>query len=562
MERDELRELVHQVQQHRMEPDAIEVKTAQGGTPKKLYDSLSAFANRPGGGVILFGLDERKGFAVVGVGDLQRIQEDVASLARNEMEPPVTVEFTVDEINDQAVMALEVQEISHDRKPCFYKPKGLRGGGGAYIRCGGTDRPMTDYEIFGYVSSRSQSRFDEDIVTEATLEDLDLARLTSYLDQLRVSRPQASYLNSPQDEVLKRLAICKQVSDEVKPTLAGLMMFGKYPQEFFPQLMVTFVQYYGTTEDEHTPRGERFVDNQRFEGPVPEMIERALTYVMTSMRKSSLIDGLLRQDIPEYPQEALREAIANAAAHRDYSPHVRGSYVQIRMFANRLEIQSPGGLYGNVTIDNLEEEHSTRNVRLMRMMEDLHIVENRGSGIKAMLSAMRAANLEPPQFDDRRASFKVTFHNHTMMSPEAIAWLNQFADKPLNDRQRVALVYVRQHEKITNNQYRRLNRVDALCAGQELRGLVEAGLIEQAGIGRWTHYQLAESLKQSKEQVPTNNEARILAYVRENGSATNEQCRTLLGLEEHQIYYLLKKLCDEDQLKPSGKGRWRKYIVL
>lgn len=103
------------------------------------------------------------------------------------------------------------------------------------------------------------------------------------------------------------------------------------------------------------------------------------------------------------------------------------------MFANRLEVQSPGGLFGNVTVDNLEDEHSTRNARLMRMMEDMQVVENRGSGISAMLHAMREANLEPPRFDDRRASFKVTFHNHTLMTPEAISWLNQFSHLPLND---------------------------------------------------------------------------------------------------------------------------------
>jgi ATP-dependent DNA helicase RecG len=80
-------------------------------------------------------------------------------------------------------------------------------------------------------------------------------------------------------------------------------------------------------------------------------------------------------------------------------------------------------LFGNVTVENLEEEHSTRNARLMRMMEDLHIVENRGSGIKTMLQAMRAANLEPPRFNDRRSSFLVTFRNHTLMNPEAITWL-------------------------------------------------------------------------------------------------------------------------------------------
>src|SRR5208283_3234146 len=125
------------------------------------------------------------------------------------------------------------------------------------------------------------------------------------------------------------------------------------------------------------------------------------------MRKASLIVGLLRREVPEYPQEAFREALANALAHRHCSPYVRGSYIQIRMFADRLEVQSPGGLFGNVSIDNLEEEHSTRNARLMRMMEDVHIVENRRSGIKAMLQSMRDANLEPPRFDDKRTSFRV-----------------------------------------------------------------------------------------------------------------------------------------------------------
>jgi ATP-dependent DNA helicase RecG len=99
------------------------------------------------------------------------------------------------------------------------------------------------------------------------------------------------------------------------------------------------------------------MDNQRFEGPIPEMIDRAEIYVMGAMRKASLIEGMFRRDIPEYPREALREAIANAIAHRDYSPYVRGSYIQIRMFADRLEVQNPGGLFGNVTVENIEEEH-------------------------------------------------------------------------------------------------------------------------------------------------------------------------------------------------------------
>ena len=80
------------------------------------------------------------------------------------------------------------------------------------------------------------------------------------------------------------------------------------------------------------------MDNQRFEGSIPEMIVQAETYVLGAMRKATLIEGVFHRDIPEYPQEALREAIANAVAHRDYSPYVRGSYIQVRMFADRLEV--------------------------------------------------------------------------------------------------------------------------------------------------------------------------------------------------------------------------------
>ncbi len=562
MELEELRRLVIQVQKRQMEPDAVEVKAAHHPkeTPR-VYDSLSAFANRPGGGVILFGLDEKQRFKIVGVGNPQKAQDDVTNWARKEMEPPVQVEFTVDEIEDAPVMVIEVREVPNEQKPCYYKPKGLHGNGGAFIRAGGTDRAMTDYEIFGYISSRGQPKNDEELVAEATVDDLDKGLIEKYLAQLRTSRPQVSFLGGSFEEVLTRLHICGKEGRVVKPTIAGLLVFGKYPQEFFPQLMITFVQYYGVTEGERAPRGERFVDNQRFEGAIPKMVDQAERYILGAMRKSGLVDGLIRRDILEYPPEALREAIANAVAHRDYSSFVRGSYIQIRMFADRLEVQSPGGLFGNVTVENIEDEHSTRNSRLMRIMEDMRIVENRGSGIRAMLQALRDANMEHPRFEDRRSSFQVTLHNHTLMNPEAIMWLNQFADKQLNDRQRVALVYLRQHERITNSDYRRLNRVDPMVAGQELRGLVESGLVEQQGVGRWTIYRLIASSELPARRESRTDEDRILAYIRENGSMTNAQCRGLLGIEEYQAYYLLKKLCDSDRLKPRGSGKGRRYVI-
>jgi ATP-dependent DNA helicase RecG len=560
MTRDDLHRLVAEIQARQSELDDVEVKTARGGTPKRLYEGLSALANRTGGGVVVFGLDESQRFTVVGVGDPQRLQEEVAHLATDDMEPRLRPVFTVDEIEGNAVVAIEVGEVSTAQKPCFYKQAGLPKG--AYIRVGNTNRQMTEYEVFGYLSSRGQPTDDEDPIPDATLDDLNERLLDSYLAELRGARPRAAFLKGQREDVLDRLRVVRRVDGQLRPTLAGLLMFGKYPQEFLPQLMITFLQYYGTTEEEKTPQGARFMDNRRFEGPITEMVAEAEAYIMGAMRKASLIEGLFRRAIPEYPREAVREAIVNALAHRDYSPYVRGSYVQIRMFADRLEVQSPGGLFGNVTVENMEDEQSTRNARLMRMMEDVHIVENRGSGIRAMLDALRSANLEPPRFDDRRSSFQVTFRNHTLMSPEAIAWLNQFAHLRINDRQRFALVYLRQNDQITNGDYQRLNRVNTVIAGQELRGLVQASLIEPHGFGRWTNYSLKAAGKETLvEGVLSEDERKILAHVQTAGSITSAECQTLLGLDGKKAWYRLNKLAESKRLKPEGKGRWRRYVL-
>ena len=112
-----------------------------------------------------------------------------------------------------------------------------------------------------------------------------------------------------------------------------------------------------------------------------------------------------------------------------------------------------------------------------------------------------------------------------------------------------------------NSMYRRLNRVDATTAGQELRRLVEAGLVEQQGIGRWTSYRRQVPLELPVQPVSPSEEDKILAYVRQSGSITNTECRALLNVDEARAYYLLKKLCDVMHLQPVGKGKGRRYVL-
>jgi len=559
MTREELLQMISDIHQFQSELDDVEVKLAHGGTPKRLYESLSAFSNQPTGGVILLGLDEKQKFEIIGIHDAHRLQEDISHLATSDMEPPLRPEFTIEEIDGKIVMAVEILEIPHEQKPCFYKNAGLQKG--SYIRIGNTNRIMNDYEIFGYISTRTQATYDEEHVSDATPEDLDKESLEDYIKKLKKIRPHARYLNQPFEQILLQLKILRKVNKNLYPTIAGLLMFGNYPQSFEPQLVITFLQYYGTTETETTPRGERFLDNRKFEGTIPEMVESTVNHIMASIRKSSLIEGLWRRDIPEYPEEAVREAIVNAVAHRDYSHFVRGSYIQVRLFADRLEIQSPGGLYGNVTEENIEEEQSTRNRILMKLMEDINLVENRGSGIRTMIRSLTKANLEPPYFQDKRSSFRVTFKNHTLINREAIEWLNQYACLPLNDRQRLALVYLQHRHQITNSEYQRLNCIDSVTATKELRSLVQCGLVEQRNTRRWAYYIFKIPVRVEPVQMILTPEEAILEYVKTHGYIKRAECQKLLNVNEIQSRYILQKMKNKGLLKLEGIRKGARYIL-
>jgi ATP-dependent DNA helicase RecG len=183
MTRDDLQRLVAEIQQRQSELDDVEVKTARGGTPRRLYEGLSAFANRTGGGIVVFGLDESQRFSVVGVGEPQRLQEEITHLSSAEMEPALRPVFTVDDIEGNTVVAVEVGEVPAGHKPCFYKQAGLPKG--AYIRVANTNRQMTEYEVFGYLSSRGQPTADEEAILDGTLNDLDDRLVDSYLAELR-----------------------------------------------------------------------------------------------------------------------------------------------------------------------------------------------------------------------------------------------------------------------------------------------------------------------------------------------------------------------------------------
>lgn len=414
MQARELEELVESIRRQKAEGQTVEVKAAHQGCPQKLYDTLSSFSNQDSGGTIVFGLDEKADFALVGVYDLQDLQKNVTEQC-NQMEPPVRAVFTAVEMGSAAVCCAEIPGLDFSERPCYYKGRGRTKG--SYIRVGDADLPMTDYELYSFEAFRKHLHDDERPVERASMSTLDANQLQSYLLQKRLERP--GFAQLPEDQALEML----NVTRDGKPTLAAVMNFCVYPQGYLPQLAITAVVVPGLEIGEHALDDPRFLDNKRIEGTIKNMVEEAIQFCKRNMKVQTIIDPETgrRKDRTEYPIEAIRESVLNALIHRDYSHLTEGTPVQINFFRNRLEIHSPGSLYGRMTVEQLGHARpDLRNPALAVMTEELVGAENRYSGIPTIRREMAAYKLPEPVFENRRNEFVVTLYNsEAPAEPEA-----------------------------------------------------------------------------------------------------------------------------------------------
>lgn len=401
----ELRELIKQIQTRGCEEQTTEVKAARGGCPEKLYDTISSFSNQNSGGIFVFGLDEKDNFKKVGVYDAQDLQKKVMEYCE-QMTPIVRPVFTV--YNEEALVfvSAEIPPADITDRPCFKTAKGRLHG--SYIRVGDADKPMTEYEVYSYEAFRKKYRDDIRPVERASVKSLDLKRVAEYLERKKRERPNLAATG--EDQLYELTGITR----DGEITMTALLLFGLYPQAYYPQLSINATCVPSDEMGVVDRMGNRFMDTRHIEGTLSDMLDEALAFVRKNMRVATKIDTATgkRIDIPQYPMDAVREAILNALVHRDYSFHTEGMPIQLIMYTDRMEIINPGGLYGRLTIDQLGNvQPDTRNPVLVTAMETLGKTENRYSGIPTIRYAMRKLSLPDPLFLDSRGKFTVTLYN-------------------------------------------------------------------------------------------------------------------------------------------------------
>jgi len=379
---EELAALVVDLRQEGSDTAEVEVKRAARDFPENVLPTVSAFANTPGGGTIIFGLDESAGFAAVGVYDPAACKATLATKARQALRPPVTFDVWDLQFEHTPILVVKIHEQPAHGKPCR-----VISSGKAYLRAYDGDYELSQVEEQAFVANRSTPVFDQQPVPATATTDLHPDLLTAYLASCRASSTALAAL--PDDEILYRTGVTTGTDREL--SLAGLLALGIYPQQHVPNCVIQA----SVAPRAGDPTGTRAADARRFDGPIPLMLDEALRWVQrnTRTRVRFGIDGQAR-DEPEFPLEAVRELLSNALIHRDLGPYALTQAITLRLDERQLILSNPGGLWG-ITVDRLGKTGvtSARNGHLLRICQNVRskegnrVVEALASGIPAVLAS-------------------------------------------------------------------------------------------------------------------------------------------------------------------------------
>lgn len=385
-----------------------EVKECAHKISTTITDTLSAFSNGNGGYIIL-GLSEKNGFTPV-EGFNARSMQEALSQACEKLTPTVRPIIVTCPFEGANLVFAVVDEMLPREKPCYFTAAGPYNG--SYIRTGDGDRRMTTYEVDRLLEEQRQPEHDVVIVADATPEDLSPNLVQALLSNERNAHRRVFEGMSDEEMLLDLRVLGRDDDSTPRPTLAGLLALGRYPQRCYPRLNISAALFPGISRDEVFSTGRELVRTAVFVGPIPTMVADA---VDTLMDWSGGITGASAAR-PPYVRAVLRETISNALIHRDYSPDAVGTPVHVDMFPDRIEITNPGGLFGAVTKHTMKHpvSSSTRNPFLFSLLRsvpypgDGMVLRDNGTGYRRIEAMLCSEHRPAARIDNSIDSFRVT----------------------------------------------------------------------------------------------------------------------------------------------------------
>lgn len=442
-----------------------------------LATNLAAMANSQGGTLIV-GIVGPAG-TLIGVRDVENVIDRMIQAALS-IEPPLIIPMPrTTRIHDRPLVVARIPP----GMPHVYSLDGR------YLcRDGSENGPLNPRDLRRLLIERGEVSFETQIARGASISDLDWERASAYASGL------GSLSDTSVETILLKRGCLAEQDGRPRPTNAGLLLFGKDPQAFIRGADITAARFAGDT------MGDTFT-RQDITGTLPEQLQRAETFLVDNLRRGVQIGkSMARAESFEYPLEAARELVVNAVAHRDYS--IIGDNIRLFIFRDRMDVTSPGGLPGPVTIANIKDERFSRNPVIVQVLSDLGYIERFGYGVDRVYDLMHERRLRAPQFEETSGGFRVSLYGETVsdqaaepVSKAALLALNgEYRGVAINPRQEAALLYLNKgNSRITNSDLQNLcPDVHPETIRRDLAALVTKNILKKLGEKRGSYYVLRQ----------------------------------------------------------------------
>lgn len=426
-------------------------------------ETISAFSNTEGGKIII---GVSKSGKVLGLDVGKDTVERLTNQISQNTDPKIHPRITIEKIKGKSIIVIEVKESSDHLVLAFGRP---------YKRVGKSTVRMSkdEYERLILEKHKDKLQFDNQICKAATLKDIDDEKVKWFLRKAKAERNLDIDTSLKPKEALRKLNLV--VNNKI--TNAAILVFGGDPQRFFIQSEIRCARFKGRKAV------KPFIDMKIVRGNIYEQIDQAEKFVLLNIKKSAWIEPakLERQEKWEYPPDAIREAITNAIAHRDYN---LSANVHISIFDDRIEIWNPGRLPQPLTPEDLKKEHKSMpiNPSIANLLFLIKYIERWGTGTNDIVRWCVEYGLPEPIFKEVTGGFAVILRKfRTSEDLESIE---------LNERQKKAIEFLKIHKNISRKIYVRINNISIRQANNDLKDLLKKKLIRKKGKGRTISYTL------------------------------------------------------------------------
>jgi ATP-dependent DNA helicase RecG len=508
------------------------------GPPSDLSAILTAMAMTDGGLVLLGVSDDRR---IVGCELSQNVLDKVTKAAHT---CGVDVQLRGIQVAGRPVTVIAVPEV---RGRIVTTPDGrlLR-------RIGSDNQPLTGDALARFVRQREERPGEDESLPVVDLADFDLKLINAAL--ARDKRPAVRREGLVRALVDLGVALPAPAPADPQITRAAALLFARDPSKYVPGAVVQLIRRVGVGPTPGPTKARVEVS-----APLPTVIESVLEFVRAHTGRYEVVVGTHRETLPEYPEPVLREGVLNALAHREYG--LPGATIDVTVWDDRIEMRSPGPLPGHITLDNIREEHYSRNRRLMRVLKLLGLVEEYGEGVDRMYHEMEARLMEPPVFTATHSSVTVAVHNRFLVDVEDQVWLALLGQYDLSPHERRLLVLAKREDGTTPRRLRQI--LPAADVNDLLSTAVAKGLLVRVGQAGGARYVLSDEVVvragASGLEAQSRKRQMLLDEIRRRGSLSTAEGAELTGEDSAMVRHLLNDLVRAGVVAAEGRTRARRY---